>query len=182
MLHAPTGLGAYEINHCMRVARLCKLWMDSAERLEIDWCRLIAAAQVHDFGKKWVNPAILNKKDCLTETEWVEIQQHPARSKEWIDSQAGDPKVALIAFQHHESPNGKGYPTKTKDILPEASVLKICDVYDALTCNREYRNGYSHETALIIIKEEVRTGKMAEFFRDSFLRLWSQCKPIARHG
>ncbi|MBT9147398.1 MAG: 3'3'-cGAMP-specific phosphodiesterase 3 [Syntrophomonadaceae bacterium] len=167
----PTGLGAYEINHCMRVARLCKLWMDSMPWLQLDWCRLIAAAQVHDFGKRRIIPAILNKKDRLTETDWAEIQRHPEWSKDWINSQAGDSMIALIAYQHHESPNGKGYPTKTKDILPEAAVLKICDVYDALTCDREYRKGYSQETTLIIMQEEARNEKLSGVFMGLFLKV-----------
>jgi HD-GYP domain-containing protein (c-di-GMP phosphodiesterase class II) len=163
-----TGLGAYEINHCMRVARLCKFWMDSMPWLNLDWARLIAAAQVHDFGKKEINPAILNKKDCLTDLDWAEIQRHPEWSKNWVISHIGDPKIATIVFQHHESLNGNGYPTKTTEILSEASVLKICDVFDALTCDREYRKGYSYETALTIMQEEARVSKLSASFMDMF--------------
>ena len=65
-------------------------------------------------------------------------------------------KIAeIIATQHHEKYNGKGYPQglKGEEIHPFAKIVAIADVVDALTHKRCYKDSWSYEDAIQYIKE-----------------------------
>ncbi len=68
-------------------------------------------------------------------------------------------RAAEVIQQHHESWDGSGYPLglRGEEIFPEARVLHVCDVYDALVNDRPYRKAYSHQDALDIIRAGMKT-------------------------
>ena len=111
------------------------------------------AGLLHDFGKIAVPEAILTKPGALTEEEWVAMRDHVVQTKDILSNMyfIGELKrIPLIAGQHHEKVNGKGYPRGLTDseIEFEAKILTVCDVYDALTVRRYYRNPMTVEEAL----------------------------------
>lgn len=89
------------------------------------------------------------------------MKKHSEYSKELIPPFFGD-KVKNIVIQHHERVDGSGYPNglKGEEISPEAQVLMIADVFDALTLNRVYRKKYRVKDALDIMDEDVAEGKL----------------------
>lgn len=84
------------------------------------------------------------------------------------------PRVADIAYSHHEHLDGTGYPRKLKgdELPPEVRMLTIADIYDALTASdRPYKKALPHQKALdILYKEFADRGKIDRLFLDVFVQ------------
>ena len=66
-------------------------------------------------------------------------------------------RVRLLVRDHHERLDGSGYPHGATSLSLETRVLAVCDVYDALRSERVYREAWSHERALALLREEAGT-------------------------
>ena len=113
---------------------------------------------LHDIGKSKVPLSIIRKRGKLNQEEWHIMKKHP----EWgyaILMETGHltNEAAYISMQHHERPDGSGYPCGTKEIHPCARICTIADIYDALTSIRPYKNAMKPFDALKIIKNEALT-------------------------
>lgn len=122
---------------------------DVRERIEI-------AALLHDVGKIGVNEALLNKPGRLTEEEFDQIKEHSANGADIVSEIKDMSFISTIIKHHHERWDGMGYPDGlSEDEIPiESRIIAVADAYDAMTSDRSYREGYSHEKAVSIIKEE----------------------------
>jgi HD-GYP domain-containing protein (c-di-GMP phosphodiesterase class II) len=103
---------------------------------------IAAGALLHDYGKRHVPPAILNKRDRLTPSEREIIRQHVVAGFTAFCSQENIQWGQLMMlYQHHERLNGRGYPVGLtgEEIHPWAKICAIADVFDALTSARPYR-------------------------------------------
>jgi len=106
---------------------------------------------LHDLGKITVSPEILNKPGKLTDAEWAAVRQHPARS---LSLASGTVPIGTAAgrimVEHHERMDGTGYPRRLPGdrIHRYARMASICDVFDALTSHRMYRQVLTAEKAL----------------------------------
>jgi len=129
---------------------------------------------LHDIGKAKIPSAIINKSGKLTDDEWEMMKKHPQWGQE-ILQQTGEinPTIEAIVLQHHERPNGSGYPhgLKADDIDLAAKICCIADVFDAITTVRSYRDPLTTFDAL----QEMRD-KMGEHFDwglfDEFVQLF----------
>ena len=104
-------------------------------------------ALVHDVGKIGIPDTILLKEGKLTTEEFDTIKTHPVIGYD-IMKTAGLPQTSInVLLQHHERYNGTGYPKglKGKHISFGGRVVAVADVYDALTSDRPYRDGWSVE-------------------------------------
>ena len=108
------------------------------------------AALIHDIGKIHVPAEILNKPGALNKKEFKIVKTHSRASRDILKPIKFPAKIAQIVFQHHEKMNGSGYPRGItgKKILPEARILTVADVVEAMTSDRPYRKALSLETAL----------------------------------
>jgi putative nucleotidyltransferase with HDIG domain len=104
-----------------------------------------AAGLLHDIGKMAVPPAILNKPGKLTDDEFATVKLHPQAGYELL-KQAGEiGDIAMdVCLHHHEKMDGSGYPHRLKgdQISLHARMGAICDVYDAVTSDRAYKQGW----------------------------------------
>lgn len=103
---------------------------------------IAAGALLHDYGKRYVPPAILNKMDRLTPNERQLIQQHVvAGFTAFCHQEEVQWGQLMMIYQHHERLNGRGYPVGLvgPEIHPWAKICAIADVFDALTSARPYR-------------------------------------------
>lgn len=118
---------------------------------------LTLAGQVHDLGKIRVPTEILTKPGRITDTEYRLIQEHPQASFDLLKGIDFPWPVAEIAHQHHERLDGSGYPQGlTGDQMkPEARILAVADVYEAMASHRPYRAALGMDAAL----EELEAGK-----------------------
>lgn len=123
------------------------------------------AALLHDLGKIFIDPAILNKPGRLSDAEMDTVKQHTTIGFELLRKQPGIPgPVALCALQHHERLDGSGYPIgiKNNEIHPYAKIIGIADVFDAVTSNRVYRDALLPHEGL----EIIYAGAMTQFDKE----------------
>jgi HD-GYP domain-containing protein (c-di-GMP phosphodiesterase class II) len=146
--------------------------MDELERLSYGYF-------LHDIGKSKIPLSILKKKGKLSQDEWVIMKKHP----EWgysILMETGHltEEAAYISMQHHERPNGSGYPSGMTDIHPCARICTIADIFEALTSVRPYKTAMRPYDALKIIKEEALTAFDQSLLRNLIIMLGPQAEHI----
>ena len=150
----------YTQGHCVRVADLsCALWarVSDGDDTSLFWFRI--GALLHDVGKLMVPAEVLNKPGKLTDEEWKLIQNHPSAGVALLADIDFPWDVRPIVESHHERWDGKGYPHKLagEEIPLTARVLCIADVYDALTSKRSYKQAFTHDEAMEIMRGDVGT-------------------------
>jgi len=115
-------------------------------------------------------------KGSLSETERIEIESHVNKTFDilkMIPWSKGLEQVPEIAYKHHESLDGTGYPNQITaiDIPPQTRIMTICDIYDALVANdRPYKPSMPVSRALDIIDSQVKAGRLDGNFFDIFVR------------
>ncbi len=118
---------------------------------------ILYAAPMHDLGKVGIPDEILLKPAKLDMAEWEIMKQHSVIGAEILKSSGAEfIKVgATIALSHHEKWDGSGYPNHLKGVeIPIAGrITAIADVFDALTSKRPYKEAFSVEESLVIIKK-----------------------------
>jgi putative nucleotidyltransferase with HDIG domain len=127
---------------------------------------------LHDVGKMLIPGEVLNKPGKLTDEEFNIIKDHPRKGWEILNISKGANAVVLdVCLHHHERVDGKGYPEKISgdNLTLFARMGAVCDVYDALTSNRCYKNGW--EPAETIRKmAEWKDGHFDERVFHSFVK------------
>ncbi|MCM1990101.1 HD-GYP domain-containing protein [Oceanirhabdus seepicola] len=113
------------------------------------------AGLFHDIGKLAIPSKILNKNGSLSNSEFNTVKSHAYYTNLILSPIKGFDDVRVWASNHHEKLNGTGYPNKLtdKDLSLESRILAVCDIYQALTEDRPYRNGLSQEKTFDILKE-----------------------------
>ena len=115
---------------------------------------------MHDIGKIAIPDSILKKPGKLTDEEFEIIKTHPSVGYKIFEKSDLDMlKIsANLALNHHEKYDGSGYPNglKQEEILLEARMLSIIDVFDAMTHKRVYKDAFSTGEALDYIRNQKR--------------------------
>lgn len=114
-----------------------------------------SAGLLHDIGKIAIRDKIMYKDNALDDEEFNEMKNHPAvgaeilREVDFLDS------IADIVQQHHEKLDKGGYPMGLgcDEILPEAQILTVADIFVALREDRVYKKGMTPMQALKILLE-----------------------------
>lgn len=133
---------------------VCALMINLARRLELpeaDARRIGMAGLLHDIGKMAVPDRILDKPGALDDEERRTIQSHPEEGHRLLSGSADIDALALdVCLHHHERIDGRGYPfgKKAEEISIYARMGAICDVYDAVTSSRPYKDSWSPNEAL----------------------------------
>ncbi|MDD2790989.1 MAG: HD domain-containing protein [Sulfurimonas sp.] len=143
------------------------LKMDSTQLLQLG-----TAALLRDIGTKKVLTSIMTKESGLTTEEFKSMQKHTTLSLKIAQQNAlYDTNIIDIIMHHHECQDGSGYPKGLhgSEISQLASVLGICDVFDALTNDRPHRKKYSYYEALKLMMKDVT---MAPKFDQEQLKLF----------
>jgi PAS domain S-box-containing protein/putative nucleotidyltransferase with HDIG domain len=158
---AVTALGAttelrdpYTAGHQRRVTELA-----GAIAAKLDWSQgriegLCTAAKLHDIGKIIVPAEILSKPAKITQAELQLLREHAAAGARIVADIEFSNAVAATIAQHHERLDGSGYPAGLSgdQLLPEARVLAIADVVEAMISHRPYRPALPLEAAIAEIE------------------------------
>ena len=147
----------YTSGHCERVADYaCRLATEAGigER-EMVWFRM--GAFLHDLGKTEVAEEILNKPGRLTDEERAAMERHPVIGDEMLAPVEFPWDIRPMVRSHHERWDGRGYPDGLagERIPLSARILRIADVFDALTTARSYRRRLSPQEALALMEDDV---------------------------
>ncbi|HHE55207.1 MAG TPA: GAF domain-containing protein [Caldithrix abyssi] len=146
--------------YAVQVARLMRL-----SKREIELIRY--AALLHDIGKLGIPEIVLFKNKKLSDEEYNIIKRHAVLSKSILAKirfQRHLKEIPQIAAAHHEKIDGTGYPQGLKgDEIPlGGKILAVCDVFDALTSRRQYKDRMDILEVMDILEKE--TGKSFEPF------------------
>ena len=139
----------YTFSHMRHVAAISE---KIGRRLGWNGDRLLGlklAGELHDLGKISIPLDILNKSGPLTSLERQMLREHVENCYSLIKDVKFPFPLAEIVYQHHERLDGSGYPRQlhAEDILPEARILCVSDVLEAMTQRRPYREGLGIEKA-----------------------------------
>ncbi len=130
--------------HQRRVADLARSMATNMglPKEQIEGIRIAGA--IHDIGKISIPADILCKPGRLTCFEYDLVKAHPKIGYDLLKTIQFPWRVADIVYQHHEQMDGSGYPLglSGRDILPEARIIRVADVVEAMSSHRPYRPAY----------------------------------------
>lgn len=169
--------------HVRRVASMSALLAKHHPALSDDDVEILqSAAPMHDIGKMTIPNEVLNKPGRYTEEEFNIMKSHTTNAYNLLKQSPRKlfKAAAIIAHEHHEKWNGKGYPRGIAgpDIHIYGRVVALADVFDALTHSRCYKDAWSEEDALQYIKEHEGTQfdpELVSIFVENFEEIKSIC-------
>ena len=151
----------YTEGHTRRVALLA---VGVGEELGLPPARLRELATgglLHDIGKLSVPDDVLKKPAALDDEEYALVQKHAVWGDALLRRLGFSLGVRRLVRSHHERLDGSGYPDGATSLSLETRVLAVCDVYDALRSERVYREAWTHERALGLLRKEAGTASDA---------------------
>jgi putative nucleotidyltransferase with HDIG domain len=157
MASAVDARDVYTLGHSRRVSEYA---IRLARRIgvpESELETLRVGGLLHDVGKIGVPDAVLRKPGRLSSEEFELIKEHPTIGRRIVEHVDGFSEYLPIIELHHENFDGSGYPSGLTG--PEtpllARLVHVVDAYDAMTSDRPYRRGMTHEQAAEILRENA---------------------------
>jgi response regulator RpfG family c-di-GMP phosphodiesterase len=146
----------YTAGHQRRVAKLAAAIARELQLPEEQVRGIYLAGIIHDVGKIHIPAEILTKPGTLSPMERRLIQTHPLAGHDIVKAVDFPWPIAQTILQHHERLDGSGYPNAVtgKNIIPEARILAVADVVEAMMSHRPYRPALGLELALAEIEKE----------------------------
>lgn len=152
------SLDVYTRQHSENVASItCRL----CEYLHMNkdftvYCTI--SAYLHDIGKLFVPPEVLQKPDVLTDEEYEIIKKHTINGYNLCMRDLKLRPYAKVALNHHEALNGSGYPKglTSKEIPIEAQIVRVADEFDAIVSKRQYKSHIDISEALKMMIENTK--------------------------
>jgi two-component system cell cycle response regulator len=136
--------------HLESVSRLAGLTAEVLGLPEHEVKRVTLAGELHDVGKMAIPDAVLNKPTSLDEHEWQFVRSHSVIGERIVRSAPSLAHTAKLIRSTHERVDGAGYPDGLSgDEIPlGASIIAVCDAFDAMRTERPYRVAVSDAEAL----------------------------------
>lgn len=156
-----TNLKVYDLNESMRYQLAMLDSLDVFTRLHSEnvanlTCRICEymhmkdyftvyctmCAYLHDIGKQFISPAILQKNDKLTDEEYKIMQTHTTIGYEMCMRDDKLRPYAAGPIYHHEALDGTGYPNgiASPNLPLEGQIIRVADEFDAITSKRQYKS------------------------------------------
>lgn len=155
-----------EIAHGIEVSRLAGRL---ARELKLDpaFCHDVeVAGMLHDIGKLRASTYLYGgEEDTLNVEKMRYVRMHSGLGYEVVKKEGYSDRVCEMILHHHENYDGTGYPDNlVGEAIPlGARILRVCDVFVALTSDRPYRKAFDSKTAVELLIEEVRHFDMKIF-------------------
>ncbi|MCM1158027.1 MAG: HD domain-containing protein [Bacteroidales bacterium] len=155
-----------EIAHGIEVSRLAgrlarELKLDTAICHDIE-----VAGMLHDIGKLRASTYLYGGEDDTLNVEKMRyVRMHAGLGYEVVKNEGYSDRICEMILHHHENYDGTGYPDNLvgERIPLGARILRVCDVFAALTSDRPYRKAFDSKTAVELLIEEVRHFDMEIF-------------------
>ena len=145
------SLGVADDAECL--ARFMGFDEDTAQKMYL-------AGALHDIGKVAIGNEILEKPGRLTDSEYAEMKHHAAYTYYVLSEVQDFAELRDWAAFHHEHLDGTGYPfgKNESELNTQERIMACVDIYQALTENRPYKAGMSHEKACSILLDMAEKG------------------------
>ncbi len=144
-------------NHIKRMSRYCELLARSFKLPQLEQEIVLYASALHDVGKAGIPDGILLKPGKLSPEEWTIMKQHTEIGGRMLSGARSELLQAakVMALTHHEKWDGTGYPNGLPgEAIPlHGRICAVADGFDALTSRRPYKEPFSNEKALRIMRE-----------------------------
>ena len=155
-----------ELNHGVVVSNLA--YAVAVEMgLDEEFCYQMAiAGMLHDIGKLKLTGYINGQeRDPLLIEELKYVRMHSSLGYEELKEQGYSDIVLQSILYHHENYDGSGYPSNLSgDSIPlGARILRVCDVYAALSSDRPYRKAFDVSTVIELMIDEIKNFDMEVF-------------------
>jgi two-component system, cell cycle response regulator len=149
------------LDHGREVARRAGLVADELGLSSVERWRACAAGRLHDIGNVGVPPGVLAVPGPLDLRAWELVRRHPDVGADMLALAPGLEDIAEVVRQHHERPDGTGYPHSlaADAISIEARVVSVCDAWVAMRADRPYRTARSESEAVA----ELQAGAGSQF-------------------
>lgn len=155
-----------EIAHGIEVSRLAGM-LATELRLDQEFCHDVeVAGMLHDIGKLRVSTYLYGGDDDTLNVEKLRyVRMHATLGYQVVKEEGYSERICEMILHHHENYDGTGYPNNLvgEDIPLGARILRVCDVFAALTSDRPYRKAFDNKTAVELLIEEVRHFDMKVF-------------------
>ena len=155
-----------ELNHGIVVSNLAYAVAAELGKDE-EFCYQMAIAGIlHDIGKLKLTGYINGQeKDPLLIEELKYVRMHSSLGYEELKDQGYSELVLQSILYHHENYDGSGYPSNLRgDSIPlGARILRVCDVYAALSSDRPYRKAFDVSTVIELMIDEIKNFDMEVF-------------------
>ena len=171
----------------MEISRELAHLMNFSEEMQ---SKIYYGAMIHDLGKIGIPVSILEKPGKLIPDEWVIMKQHVTLGEQ-IVAGCMDQEIIDIGMRHHEKLNGKGYPygLTGEQLSPAQRLLAVADVLSALYMQRSYKDAFSKERCLTILRSMADNNELdgeivslvQQNFDDMMARACKRCEPIQQY-
>ena len=177
-------LDVFTRKHCENVAsitcRLCEYL--HCNKGFTEFCTI--GAYLHDVGKLYIPPKILQKPGRLTDEEFEKMKTHTTIGFKILNK---DPKLrpyAHFALSHHEALNGTGYPQGlTKNKIPyEVQIVAVADEFDAIVSKRQYKTHIGISDTLKILIENSKPTPITKYKEEHKSVALSEMKESSKLG
>lgn len=163
------------VNHVKRVSEVSHLLAIKAGLSEEEAEIIRLASPMHDIGKVGVPESILFNTERLSKEEFSQIKPHAAIGYKILKNSRRSimEAAAIIAHQHHERWDGKGYPNSLygNNIHIYARIVGMADVFDALSHKRIYKEPWQTEDVIACFRNEREAHfdpKLVDIFLENF--------------
>ena len=155
-----------ELNHGVVVSNLAYAVAAEMGRDEALCYKMAIAGMLHDIGKLKLTGYINGQeRDPLLIEELKYVRMHSSLGYEELKEQGYSDIVLQSILYHHENYDGSGYPSNLSgDSIPlGARILRVCDVYAALSSDRPYRKAFDVSTVIELMIDEIKNFDMEVF-------------------
>lgn len=176
-------LDAFTLRHSENVANMtCKICQKlKLKKQFIIYCTM--CAYLHDIGKTFIPPAILQKNGKLTDEEYEVMKTHTTIGYKMCMDDLKLRPYANGPLYHHEGLDGSGYPNGVvkEDIPFEAQIIRVADEYDAIVSKRQYKSHIDISDTLKILAAKT-TPAYKTSRKNAKNPKYSQINPIVLHA
>lgn len=155
-----------ELNHGIAVSNLAYAVTAELGQDEEFCYQMAIAGMLHDIGKLKLTDYINGQEnDPLLIEELKYVRMHSSLGYEELKDQGYSELVLQSVLYHHENYDGSGYPSNLRgDSIPlGARILRVCDVYAALSSDRPYRKAFDVSTVIELMIDEIKNFDMEVF-------------------
>jgi len=164
--------------HITRMAHYCVILGRAHGMKEHELTLFFHASAMHDIGKLGISDAILHKKGTLTPDEFDEMKRHTLIGADLLFGSDNElmNMAHLIALTHHEKWDGTGFPLglRAEEIPFPGRIAALCDVFDALSSKRPYKEAWPLSEAKKVIIEQKGIHfdpYVVELFLDNYTKI-----------